>query len=330
MRIGLGIPQVAHQRVITADYLASYCRDAEDAGYDGLWAADFGGASGALEPMSALSFAAAVTRRPMLGVAVIVLTRHIPARLASLLAGVDEVSGGRLIAGVGLGGWPQHGREILDERGPDVAYGMPVGNRGERMEEALVLMKELWKGGPVHFSGKFWSAAGLEISPIPTVRPHPPIIVGASSDPAIERAVRMTDGWIGAGSSPMEKFLTLTRKVHDELERQERPRDSFSVGKRLYLALEQPGRDTKELARSWFDMAYGRPEAADENAFVGSVEQLIDTLGVMREAGTDSVVLTPVIKDQVSLDQLATVVLPAMGVNRDDPRTPDWSRGYQR
>ena len=141
--------------------------------------------------MTFLSYVAALTTRLRLGVSVLVLPRHNPIHLAKELAAIDQMSGGRLIVGVGLGAandLPQYG--ISPER------------RVRRFMEHVEIMKALWTQTPVRYSGELYDLDNVNIEPKLAQQPHPPLWFGANADVAIRRAVRHADGWTGAGSAP--------------------------------------------------------------------------------------------------------------------------------
>src|SRR5215213_4077286 len=191
VRFGVGLPQL-----YDPDLVARFARRAERLGFAHLWALDavVGSATShapVLDGMHALTFAAAVTERIGLGMAVIVLPRRLPAPLAKELATVDRLSGGRLIAGVGLG---------YDDEQTAAGLGYPSGRRVLRLTEGIEVMRALWTQEEASFDGELFRFAGVRMGPKPLQSPHPPLWIGAGHPNALRRAVRLGDGWIGAGS----------------------------------------------------------------------------------------------------------------------------------
>src|SRR5689334_6194248 len=105
LRLGIALPQVFHDGRIDTDLIRDFSVRAEQAGYEDLWLTErILGTQMILEPLTLLSYAAACAPRIRLGVSVIILNQRNPVMLAKALCSVDQLSGGRLTAGVGLGG----------------------------------------------------------------------------------------------------------------------------------------------------------------------------------------------------------------------------------
>lgn len=128
---------------------------------------------------------AAVTRQVQLGIGVLVLPLRNPFVVAKAAATTQELSGGRLQLGVGVG-WM---KEEFD------AVGEAFSGRAGRMEEMIEVMKKLWTGQAVEHAGPNYRFAPLQMSP--GVSKPVPILVGGSSKPALGRAARIADGWCG-------------------------------------------------------------------------------------------------------------------------------------
>jgi probable F420-dependent oxidoreductase len=132
------------------------------------------------DPFVAMSFIAAHTTRIGVGVSVLIMPYRNPIATAKALATLDRMSGGRLIAGVGVG-WNE---------AEFAALGVPFHERGTRTNEYLRLWQACWALGRVSFAGKFFSFADMHVSPKPLQQPHPPIWIGGASDAALRRAAR--------------------------------------------------------------------------------------------------------------------------------------------
>lgn len=137
------------------------------------------------DPLVALSFIAANTTRIGLGVSVLIVPYRNPIATAKMLATIDRMSGGRLIAGVGAG-WNEAEFNAL---------GVPFRERGARTTEYLRVWQACWAPGKVSFTGRFVTFADMHVSPKPLQQPHPPIWVGGSSDPALRRAAAFGAVW---------------------------------------------------------------------------------------------------------------------------------------
>jgi probable F420-dependent oxidoreductase len=175
------------------------------------------------DPLIALSFIAANTTRIGLGVSVLIVPYRNPIATAKMLATIDRMSGGRLIAGVGAG-WNEAEFNAL---------GVPFHERGARTTEYLRIWQACWAPGKVSFAGRFFEFSDMHVSPKPLQQPHPPIWVGGLSNAALRRAAAFATVW---QPTPMpvadlierQAFL---RKACDGVGRQQPPetRMSFRV-----------------------------------------------------------------------------------------------------
>jgi probable F420-dependent oxidoreductase len=141
------------------------------------------------DPVVALAYAAARTTTLRLGTGVIVLPLRNPLILAKELASLDVLSGGRLLVGVGVGYVHQEFR----------ALGVPFEDRGQRTDEYLAAMRAIWTQDTPAFDGRLFSFGGVQAHPRPVQQPHPPIVIGGWSAPALRRAARIGNGWYGWG-----------------------------------------------------------------------------------------------------------------------------------
>lgn len=264
-----------------------FLKRAEELPFRAVWGIEqVIGTAPVLESVTALTYAAAVTERLRLGIAVLLIAQRNPIDLAKSLSSLDVLSNGRLIVGVGLG---QSTRFYP-------AYGLSPEARVARFRENLAIMKRLWTEERVSLEGRFSRLENIPMQPKPVQQPHPPIWFGGRAEAALRRAVELGDGYIGAGSTPMDLFLEDIKKL---------PPD-FPKAKRLYLAL---GNNLPRL-REWFGMFYGRPELADQVAVWGSTERIIEEIIRLKEAGVRHVLLNPLFDEEEHSERLAGDVLP--------------------
>jgi len=139
----------------------------------------------AVDPLVALSFAAAATTSIRLHTNLFILALRNPFMAAKGIASLDVLSGGRLIMGIGAG--------YLE---PEFdAVGASFADRNDRTDEAIAAMKAAWTGESVTFEGTGFRATGNTMLPRPHRRPHPTLWIGGNSRRAIRRAVELADGW---------------------------------------------------------------------------------------------------------------------------------------
>lgn len=244
MEIGTGIPHTG--ALASPEYVREFCITAEETGWDGLWAIDHmvmphhtdslytlarkpapigdDAVSGLLAPnyemMSTLLWVAGFTSRVKLGTAVAVLTIRNAILNARQLATLDVYSGGRVLYGAGVG-WLKEEADAMN---------MPWDNRGRRADEHIEMMRAMWTAPDalMEWHGPYFDLPPMDPRPQPIQQPIP-ILIGGHSDPALDRAARIGDGWIAAGMSP-ERFLEHRDKLFALCERHDRdPSDLLLV-----------------------------------------------------------------------------------------------------
>ncbi|HST81535.1 MAG TPA: TIGR03619 family F420-dependent LLM class oxidoreductase [Kineosporiaceae bacterium] len=207
MQIGFALPVSGSWA--TPDNLLTIARRAEQLGYASLWSFQRLLAppdnqiapvyTSVLDPTVVLGYAAAVTERIDLGIAIINAPFESPALLAKQLATLDVLCKGRLLAGLGLGWLPAE----------FTASGVPFERRGARMDEYLRCLDALWGPDPVQFDGEFYQVPPSIALPKPVPRSssaRPPILMGGDARAALERIGRLGDGWISSSRVPPDEF----------------------------------------------------------------------------------------------------------------------------
>ena len=172
------------------------------------------------DPLMALSYVAALTSRIALGTSVLIMPYRNPIVTAKMIATLDQMSGGRAIAGVGAG-WSQPEYDAL---------GVPYHERGARTNEYLRLWQACWEPGPTTFHGRFFSFDNMHVNPKPVQQPHPPLWVGGSSRPSLRRAARFAAVWQPT-PTPLPDLIANQAYLRDycaEIGRAEPPRTRMS------------------------------------------------------------------------------------------------------
>ena len=214
MKFAIAIPQFYADAEFDPEAFRAYLARAEELGFDSAWTQEsMLGAGAQLGPIETMTYAAACTTRLRLGCVVFVSTLYSPVHLAKSISTLDQLSRGRIEVGVGTGG---KGR-------PFAAFGVDPRRYISRFTEGIELMKALWTEPRVTFSGEFWQLEDTPMEPKPFQKPYPPLWFGGASEPALRRAVRMGDGFFGAGSSPTGKFVEQVQIVRAALAAAGRP-----------------------------------------------------------------------------------------------------------
>ncbi len=178
----------------TTEGIIQTARKAEELGYDAVFVNDHiivdtsprsTAWANTYDPFIALSFIAAHTTRIAIGTSVLIMPYRNPIATAKMMATLDQMSGGRVIAGIGVG-WSETEYSAL---------GVPFRERGARTNEYLRIWQACWGPDEVSFEGKFFSFANMRINPKPLQQPHPPIWVGGSSAAALRRAAEFAQVW---------------------------------------------------------------------------------------------------------------------------------------
>lgn len=233
MRVGIHLPQ--YGRVAGPDAITRAARHAEDIGFHDIWVSDHIVHPAAqsypsphlYDPLVTLTWGAAATSRVGLGTSVLVAPMHNPLELANALASIDALSGGRVIAGLGVG-WSE---------AEYTALGYEFTNRGARMDEIIDLLRAAWSDDPVTFHGDHVSFDDVRFLPKPAHRI--PIWVGGGSEPAYRRAVTKGDGFQAVGIDPPAAVEVAARI------RRDRPEETFTISTRT--GWDPQGMDTGRI-----------------------------------------------------------------------------------
>ncbi|MFF2780541.1 TIGR03619 family F420-dependent LLM class oxidoreductase [Streptomyces sp. NPDC058052] len=227
MDVGIALPQYGtHAR---ADRIAGFARDAEEAGFDSLWAGDrvltplapsdlYPGHTPEnpyprqyrtfLDPLTVLTVAAGATTRARLGTSTLNGPWYPPVLLARSLTSLDQVSGGRLDVGLGLG-W------MRDEY---TAVGADFGRRGALLDELLDVLHGIWTQEEFGHRGPRWTIPASSVGLRPVRPAGPPVLLGGFSPAALRRVGRRAAGWAGAVLPPgaAEALWDVARRAAEE------------------------------------------------------------------------------------------------------------------
>ena len=282
MKIGFALPNVGP--VSTAESVTKVAQRAEALGYDNLWtierllwpikpqsaypATPDGSLpeeyKHVLDPIAALIFAAAHTKRIGLGTSVLDIPYHNPVMLARRLTTLDQLSNGRLRLGLGLG-WS---KDEMDAVGADMK------KRGAMADEFLQALKAIWTTNPVEFHGKFYQIPKSFISPKPVQKPHPPIYMAAFAPAALKRLATYADGW-NPVAIPVEGMSQMFAGVKQMAKDAGRDPASFKLIVRAITAITD------------------KPLGKERMIFCGTIEQLKEDVAACRAIGADEVHFDP-------------------------------------
>ena len=264
LKVGINLPTVegtmAGKTASWADLFA-FAQRAEALGFDSLWVPDHllltwqEQTHGIWECWSLLAALAAVTSRVALGPLVACTAFRSPALLAKMADTVDEISGGRLIVGLGAG-W--NGSE-------DRAFGSPSDHRVDRFEEALQIIVPLLRSGHVDFEGKYYQARDCELRPRGPRPGGPPILIGAKGPRMLRLAATYADLWNAEG--PMrrpEEIIPL--RASGDAACAEVGRDPSTLGRSASVAINLPMAQAQSVQLSSAQGEQPEPTSPEEIA----------------------------------------------------------------
>jgi alkanesulfonate monooxygenase SsuD/methylene tetrahydromethanopterin reductase-like flavin-dependent oxidoreductase (luciferase family) len=242
LKVGVQLPEV--ERVVRWPELAEMARAAEAIGLDSVWVGDHllyrdrgPDPVAPWEAWSQLAALAAITTRVELGPLVAATSFHNPAMIAAKANAIDEISGGRLILGLGAG-WNE-----TEYR----AYGFPFDRRVSRFEEAFTIIRSLLRDGRADVDGEFYRVDDLPLRPPPHRVGGPPLMIGSIGPRMLEITLPHVDAWnawFAWFDNSVEGYLSLRDRVDE--------------------ACRSVGRDPAEVERTLailvgFGEAVGRP-----------------------------------------------------------------------
>jgi probable F420-dependent oxidoreductase len=244
MKIGFALPNIGP--LGSADAVSKVATRAEALGYESLWTIDRllwpvkpqtpypatpdgllpEAYQYILDPLDALSFAAAQTKTIGLGTSVLDIPYYNPVMLARRLTTIDRLSNGRLRVGLGLG-WSKDEME---------AAGTSLAQRGEKADEFLQVLKAIWTTNPVEFHGKFYQLPKSYLNHKTVQKPHPPIYMAAFAPRALKRVATLADGW-NPVAIPVEGMAQMFSSIKQMAKEAGRDPSSFQMLVRANLEI---------------------------------------------------------------------------------------------
>jgi probable F420-dependent oxidoreductase len=283
----VGLDVGIYGRLATRDHILELAALAESSGVESLWVADHVifpttvassypySATGAfpvdmateplLEPMATMGVLVGATQQLRIGTAVLVMPYRNPVLLGRMLVTLDVLSGGRMILGAGVG-WLAEEFAALETH--------PFAARGRVTDECLEIVKRICQGGEVTFQGEHYHLGPVVSSPGSVQRPHPPILIGGTSQAALRRAAQLGDGWVSTGLRP-ERLRARLRTLQQLCEAHGRRVADLSLSHKLFLNIGE--------ARTGAD--------GSRDSGTGSPAEIVDDLRRLMELGYRRVIV---------------------------------------
>jgi alkanesulfonate monooxygenase SsuD/methylene tetrahydromethanopterin reductase-like flavin-dependent oxidoreductase (luciferase family) len=288
MKIGIGLPNPVPG--VDGRLLVEWARRAEAAGFSTLATIDRL-AYPSYESITVLAAAAGATDRIGLLTNILLAPTRTPVVLAKEAASIYHLSDGRFTLGVGVGGRADD-FDVSD---------VPFDARGRRMDRMLDLMRRAWRGEAIE-------GCNSAVNPGPPLEGGVPLLIGGTTDRAIQRTVEFGSGWTAGGAPPdqVAPFVERVRKAWSEAGREGEPRTAaltyFALGEGKESASRQYledyyrflGSDTARMIADWTPRT---PEAVKQTA------EAFEAIGI------DEFVFDPTVADLDQIDLLASIVL---------------------
>ena len=282
-----GLDVGIYGRLATRDHILELAALAESSGLESLWVADHiifpttfaspypYSATGAfpidmtqeplLEPLATMGVLVGATQRVKIGTAVLVMPYRHPVLLARMLVTLDVLSGGRTMLGAGVG-WLAEEFAALGAR--------PFAARGRVTDECIEIIKRICQGGEVTFQGEHYQLDPVVSRPGSVQRPHPPILIGGTSNAALQRAARVGNGWVSTGLRP-ERLRTRLSMLQKLCEAQGRRFADLSLCHKLFINIGE--------ARTGAD--------SSRDAGTGSQAEIVDDLRRLVDLGYSRIIV---------------------------------------
>ena len=251
MKFGIALPNFG--KYAKRDAILTIAKNTEALGFDSIWVSDHivipdshqGFGNVFYEPLTTLTYIAALTNKIYLGTSVIILPYRNPIILAKMISTLDVLSNGRVILGVGTG-WLKEEFQAL---------GVSYEERGAITDDYIQVLKTLWSQERPKFIGMYNKFEDINFLPIPIQKPCPPLWIGGNSRKAIERAVNLADGWHPVGLTP-EEVKEKVKYINKLLVKKKKVASGFVISLRKNLQIKRASEkeiknvDRREILRA--------------------------------------------------------------------------------
>jgi alkanesulfonate monooxygenase SsuD/methylene tetrahydromethanopterin reductase-like flavin-dependent oxidoreductase (luciferase family) len=279
-------------RKFSLAWLCAYARAARDLGFKAVLANDHLIYSRPwLDAPTALAAILADSGNMAVGSVILPIVRG-PVPMAKALAAIDVLSNGRLFVGLAPGSSARD-YEIVS---------IDYAERWKRFDEAIQVVRSLWRGDSLGFSGRFYSTAGIELDPKPIRKPSPPIWIGSwGSDAGLRRVARLGDGWLASAyNTTPDQFAAALAKLRDQLKMLGKDPATFpNMLATMFMYITEDNAETERVLTETLTALLNRPvDQLRERLLVGSPQVSADKLRAYKAAGVEQVFIWP-IKDEI-------------------------------
>ena len=290
------------------DELVDFVKLIDKTGFDSIWVGDhLSMPLPFFDPFQMLAQAAVVSRRLLLGTGVYLLPLRHPGPVAKQVATLDHLSEGRFLFGVGIGGEFPKEYEVA---------GVPISERGARLSESIEVVRELWKGKPASYDGKFFQFSDVLMTPPPRQNGGPPIWCGGRKDPAFRRMGRLADGYVSYVVTP-EMYSEALTKIADEADTCKRTISLFGTGHLIFTRVDDSYELALEEATNSLSKRYNMDfrKAAERYAALGSANDVAKKIKDFYDVGVRHIIVDlvgPYERRVEQVERFGSEVLPLL------------------
>jgi len=283
---------------------------AERIGYDSVWVGDSITSKPRLEPLTVMAALAARTHNVKIGTAVMLNALRHPVHLAHSVATIDNISGGRIILGLGAG--RSNNQMFVDEH---AVVGVPIEERAGRMEESIDTLRMLWSQDNVSSPGGFYPLEDVSLEPRPVQEQVPIWISSNWVQRGLGRVAAQGDGWITNVPST-EMFTKCWDRIQEKAKEGEH--DISGLKRCLYISVNLNDEDAAltegdNFMRSYYSVPYDIISKQLLCVF-GPAQKCIDAMKRYRDAGVDYFIVRFASPNQMDqLDKFTESVVPSLG-----------------
>jgi len=284
MDIGIGLPNTLR---ISGPAMVEWARRAEERGFTTLATIDRI-VYPSYDSLTTLAVAAGATSRIGLFPNILIAPLYPPVWLAKATASLDAMSGGRLTLGLGVGSRPDD----------FAAMDRPFHRRGRLMDQTLDTLHRAWAGQSV-------TGNQLPVGPAPAAGNRVPVLMGGTSDPAVERTVKYAEGWTSGGGGPAmaAPMIEKVRQAWQDAGREREPR----IAALIYFGLSDP-ESSRAALRHYYSFLGDWADTIAESA-VRSPQEAKEIVRAFADVGVTEVVFDPTVASIDEVDRLADAVL---------------------
>jgi len=284
-------------------------RSISDWGYKAMWTGDHIAFTGPInDPLTQIAYFAALAPELVFGTCVYLLPLRNPVIVAKSVATVDRLLGAaHFIFGVGGGG----------EFPPEYeASGVPLNERGGRMNEAIPLLRRLWTERRIAHEGKYFRFGEIPMEPKPATPGGPPIWIGGRADPVLKRAASSGDGWMPYVVTP-ERYAKSLETIAAHAAREKRSIDHFGTGLLLFCTMGSSYEQALDVAAAHLSKRYAMDfrEPAKRYCALGKPADVAARLSEFIKAGVRDFVIdaiSPAQERDAQMEQFARDVIPLL------------------